>query len=206
MNIKLFQKVLILSPHTDDGELGAGGTIAKLVEQGSDVTYIAFSAPRLQLKKECKKSLDVLNITDFQILDFKARHFPELRQQILEILYKYNEKNEIDLVLTPSTNDLHQDHQTITNEALRSFKSSTILGYELPWNHIVFRENGFVSLADHHAQKKIDALWNYRSQIDQQKKYFDKEYLRSLMRAKGLKIGAQYAETFEVIKLVLYSS
>ena len=205
MKSSIFQEVLILSPHTDDGELGAGGTIAKLVEQGSNVTYIAFSAPRLQLKEECRKSLDVLNITNFQILDFKARHFPELRQQILEVLYKYNEKHEVDLVLTPSTNDLHQDHQTLTNEALRSFKSSTILGYELPWNLIEFRENCFVSLADHHAQKKIEALWSYQSQIKQQRKYFDEDYLRSLMRANGLKIGAKYAETFEVIKLVLYS-
>ena len=86
MKGNLFENVLVLSPHTDDGELGAGGTIAKLVEQGSQVTYFAFSAPRLQLKKECQKSLEILGITDFKIFDFKARHFPELRQQILEIL------------------------------------------------------------------------------------------------------------------------
>ncbi|MFW9934517.1 MAG: PIG-L deacetylase family protein [Candidatus Thorarchaeota archaeon] len=203
MNAQFFQKVLILSPHTDDGELGAGATIAKLVEQGSDITYFAFSAPRLQLKKECQKSLNVLGITDFKFFDFKARHFPELRQQILEILYRYNKKNTVDLVFTPSTNDLHQDHQTITNETLRSFKSSTILGYELPWNHIEFRENCFVALSEQHIQKKIDALWNYQSQIEQKRIYFDKEYLKSLLRANGLKIGVQYAETFEAIKLVL---
>jgi LmbE family N-acetylglucosaminyl deacetylase len=205
MKSKLFHKVLILSPHTDDGELGAGGTIAKLVEQGSDVTYFAFSAPRTQLREECQKSLEVLGITDFKIFDFKARHFPELRQQLLEILYKYNKKNKVDLVLTPSTNDLHQDHQTVTSEALRSFKSSTILGYELPWNHIEFRENCFVSLSTQHVNKKIKALWNYQSQIDQERKYFDKEYLRSLMMANGLKISVQFAETFEAIKLVFLS-
>ena len=203
MKVEIFHKVLVLSPHTDDGELGAGGTIAKLVEQGSQVTYFAFSAPRTQLKNECKKSLRVLGITDFQFYDFKARHFPELRQQILEVLYRYNKKNRVDLVFTPSTNDLHQDHQTITNEALRSFKSSTILGYELPWNHIVFRENCFVALTESHVEKKIEALWNYQSQIEQERKYFDKEYLRSLLRANGLKIGVQFAETFEAIKFVL---
>ena len=65
MNTKLFQKVLILSPHTDDGELGAGGTIAKFAEQGSELTYFAFSAPRAQLKNECKQSLRALGITDY---------------------------------------------------------------------------------------------------------------------------------------------
>jgi LmbE family N-acetylglucosaminyl deacetylase len=205
MKEEIFHKVLVLSPHTDDGELGAGGTIAKLVEQGSNVTYFAFSAPRRQLKEECQKSLDVLGITDFQIFDFKARHFPELRQQILEILYKYNKENEVELVLTPSTNDLHQDHQTITREALRSFKSSTILGYELPWNHIEFRENCFISLTEKHVQKKIDALWSYKSQIKQERIYFNKEYLRSLMIANGLKINVQFAETFEAIKFVFKS-
>ena len=206
MKVEIFHNVLVLSPHTDDGELGAGGTIAKLVEQGSNVTYFAFSAPRSQLKEECQKSLDVLGITDFKIFDFKARHFPELRQQILEVLYRYNKENTVDLLLTPSTNDLHQDHQTVTSEALRSFKSSTILGYELPWNHIEFRENCFVSLTSQHVKKKIEALWNYQSQIDQKRKYFDKEYIQSLMRAHGLKIGVQFAETYEAIKFVFKSS
>jgi len=55
MKRRLFDKVLVLSPHTDDGELGAGGTIVKLVENGSEVTYFALSAPREILKSECRR-------------------------------------------------------------------------------------------------------------------------------------------------------
>lgn len=203
MKSNMFRNVLVLSPHTDDGELGAGGTMAKLVENGSKVTYFAFSAPRALLKKECQKSLEILGVSEFEIFNIKVRHFPELRQQILDILYSHNKDTRVDLILTPSTTDLHQDHQTVTNEALRVFKESTILGYELPWNLIVFRENCFISLEEKHVQKKIDALWNYRSQIEAERQYFNKEYLRSLMRSRGLKIGEQYAEAFEAIKLVL---
>ncbi len=52
--------ILVLSPHTDDGELGAGGTIARFLEEGSDVHYVAFSAPRPELKEECIRSLKML--------------------------------------------------------------------------------------------------------------------------------------------------
>lgn len=202
--MNMFNKVLVLSPHTDDGELGAGGTIAKLVENGNEVRYFAFSAPREILKRECEKCLEVLGVKEFEIFGFEVRRFPEYRQEILEILFQYNKENEPDLVLTPSTNDLHQDHQTVTNEALRAFKRSTIFGYELPWNNIVFRENCFITLDERHVRKKIEALWNYETQISE-RHYFDKEYLRGLTRSRGAQIGEKYAEAFEAIKLVLSS-
>jgi LmbE family N-acetylglucosaminyl deacetylase len=200
----MFSNVLVLSPHTDDGELGAGGTIAKLVENGSQLNYFAFSAPREVLTEECIKALNVLGVETYKIFDFKVRYFPKQRQEILEILYDYNEKNKPDLVLTPSPNDLHQDHQTLTNEALRAFKHSTILGYELPWNNIIFRENCFITLEERHVKKKIEALWNYKSQISR-RHYFDKEYLIGLTRSRGIQIQEKYAEAFEAIKIVLSS-
>jgi len=202
MKRRLFDKVLVLSPHTDDGELGAGGTIVKLVENGSEVTCFALSAPREILKSECRRCLGVLGVKEFEIFDFEVRHFPESRQEILEILFQYDKEDRPELILTPCTNDLHQDHQTVTNEALRAFKRSTILGYELPWNNIVFRENCFISLEERHVQKKIEALWNYKTQISE-RHYFDREYLRGLTRSRGAQIGVKYAEAFEAIKLVL---
>ena len=203
MTNPVFEKVLVLSPHTDDGELGAGGTMAKLLERGSEITYFAFSAPKARLREECKKSLEVFGVRNYEIFDIQVRLFPGQRQKILDILYDYNRENQVDLVLTPSTNDLHQDHQTVTNEALRVFKESTILGYELPWNLIDFKENCFVSLEEHHVKKKISALWNYESQIQANRPYFNEKYLKSLMRAHGLKIRKVYAEAFEAMKLVL---
>ena len=62
------QNVLVLSPHTDDGELAAGGTLARFVEEGNEITYVALSAPRLELHEECAKCLDVLGVGDFTIL------------------------------------------------------------------------------------------------------------------------------------------
>jgi LmbE family N-acetylglucosaminyl deacetylase len=197
----MFKNILILSPHTDDGELAAGGSIARLVEEDANITYIALSAHRSELHEECRRCLNVLGVEDLIILDFPRRHFPQYRQEILQRLYDYNSEHDIDLVLTPSTKDLHQDHQTVTAEALRAFKHSTILGYELPWNHIAFNENCFVALEERHVEKKLEALSNYKTQ--KERHYFNAEYLRGLTRSRGVQIGEKYAEAFEVVKLVL---
>ena len=202
MRNHFFENILVISPHTDDGELAAGGTIGRFVEEGSNVTYLALSAPRQELHKECAECLEVLGVKEYFILDFPRRRFPEKRQEILQYLSDYNKEHRVvDLVLTPSTQDLHQDHQTVTNEVMRAFKHSTIFGYELPWNNIIFHENCFVALNEKHVEKKLEALTHYDTQ--KTRLYFDREYLHGLMRAKGLHIGEKYAESFEVIKLVL---
>jgi LmbE family N-acetylglucosaminyl deacetylase len=197
----VFGNVLVLSPHTDDGELASGGTIARFIESGCRVHFVAFSAWRQVLEDECEASLKTLGVEDYAILDFPRRHFLEKRQDILQYLYDLNKKHDFDLVLTPSTSDLHQDHQAVTNEALRAFKHSSILGYELPWNHIEFRENGFVSLQKKHLDRKLKALKCYETQHE--RPYFDKEYLIGLTRSRGLHVGVKYAEAYEVIKLIL---
>lgn len=196
-----FKRALVLSPHTDDGELGAGGTIAKLSEAGVDLTYFAFYASE-PLKRECRDSLKVIGVEKYEFFDFERRHFPSRRQEILQILWDYDKVNDIELVLVPSTDDLHQDHQTVTREAMRAFKNSTILGYGLPWNHISFMENCFVHISEEQLERKIRALLNYKSQMGKGKPYFEESYLRALAKTKGAQIGLEYAEAFEVIKLV----
>ncbi len=96
---------------------------------------------------------------------------------------------------------MHQDHQVITNEALRAFKQSTILGYEMPWNNILFRANCFIALREKDVEKKLQALRCYKTQIGR-RNYFEEDFLRGILRTRGTHIKAKYAEAFEVIKLV----
>lgn len=201
----IFKKGLVLSPHTDDGELGAGATIARFIEEGVKFLYLAFSAQHEQLRDECLQSLKIIGVDekDVTILDIPRRYFPKNRQKILQILYDIHKKENFDLVLTPSTKDLHQDHQVVTREALRIFKESTILGYELPWNHIDFTENCFVAIEESHLNKKLDALAQYVSQHKHH--YFSPQYVRSLAITRGGQIAMPYAESFELIKLVLFA-
>lgn len=202
-----FENVLVLSPHTDDAELGAGGTISRLIEEGSRVNYVAFSAPHEALVSECQRALKMLrtkeNGAHLSILKFERRKFHENRQAILQGLYDFNEENSPDLVLTPCRADVHQDHQTITSEVVRCFKRSSIFGYILRWNCIMIKEDVTIPLEDRHIKSKIAALSQYVSQ--RSRPYFDPEYQRQEAYVRGLGFPSHLAEAFEMIRLVFPS-
>jgi LmbE family N-acetylglucosaminyl deacetylase len=209
------QKVLILSPHTDDAELGAGGTIARFLDDAKDIVYIAFSGcetsvpdgmARDTLRKECLNSTREIGLSPeyVKILDYQVRLFPEHRQEILEDMIRLKHEYQPDLVLIPSSNDMHQDHSTIYWEALRAFKKeASIWGYEHPWNNLTFSTDIFVRLTEPQVERKIKALQAYESQITfSQKSYFDETNLRSLIYARGSQVDSRYAEAFELVRLV----
>jgi len=152
-----FGNVLVLSPHVDDGETGAGGTIAKLIESGSRVTCLAFWGEGT-LKEEFENSMNVLGVEDFRVLGFERRVMNAQRQHMLNLLYAYNSKNDVNLVFTPATSDTHQDHQTVTNEAIRAFTKCSILGYETPRNNACFNKTLFVRLKRRHVKAKVEAV------------------------------------------------
>ena len=194
-----FKRVLVLSPHTDDGEYGAGGTIARLVNEGAEVHYVAFSAPREELKDECIRATKLLGVKSTYIMNYPRRRFDENRQDILQTICDMEEKIKPDLVLIPSTRDIHQDHNVITKEASRGiFLNSSILGYEIPHNIRLF--NNSVGISSENLRKKVFALSQYKSQI--KRYYFDPEFINAWARFRGGQINSDYAECFEVIKII----
>ena len=204
-------RVLVLAPHTDDGELGCGGTISRMVEEGREVYYAAFSTaaesvpppfPPNILEKEVREGTKVLGIPAANLLVYKyrVRHLPDMRQEILEELVRM--KREIDpaTVFLPSAQDLHQDHQTIHIEGLRAFKTVTVLGYELPWNNLSFDYRHFCVLTREHVQTKVAALRCYQSQ--QHRPYTQEDFIWSWARTRGGQIMVEYAEAFDVLRWV----
>jgi LmbE family N-acetylglucosaminyl deacetylase len=207
----LFRKALILAAHTDD-EFGCAGTIARLIEAGSDVHCATFSRceesvpsgfPSDVLEKEWRRSTTRLGIPPdhLQLFDFRVRHFPHFRQDILEQLVLLRKQIQPDIVFLPSSSDIHQDHQTISIEGLRAFKHSTVLGYELPMNTISFHHACFIRLEEHHLQAKIESMLCYESQTF--RNYRDAEFLQGLARVRGVQINTEYAEAFEVLRWVV---
>lgn len=209
----MFSTVLILSPHTDDGEIGAGGTIVRFVEDGKEIYYVAFSScevsvpkrfPEDILRMECKKATNVLGINPENVIlmDYEVRTFPLHRQEILDDIIALNKQIKPDLVLVPSSNDIHQDHQTIYAEALRAFKkTSSIWGYEHPWNNLTFTTDIFVKLEEKHIEKKIEAMRQYKSQDF--RTYFDEKYIKALAFTRGAQVDYLFAETFELVRLLV---
>ena len=174
--IENFKNILVLAPHTDDGELGCGGTISRLLEsKNKNVFYAAFSTAEDSLPKNMPKDtlkIEVVNATkrlgisreNLFIYNYKVRKLNYVRQEILEELVKLKVKLSIDLVFMPSLNDIHQDHSTIAIEGLRAFKNTTILGYELIWNNLKFNTTSFIKLKKSHVKNKALALCEYESQ------------------------------------------
>ncbi len=207
-----FKKTLVLAPHTDDGEFGCGGSIARFIEEKKEVFYVAFSTaeesvppnfPRDILRKEVKEATAKLGIKKSNLMLFKyeVRNFPSFRQEILDDMIKLNNKIKPDIVFLPSTKDTHQDHQVITDEGFRAFKKITMLGYEIPWNNLTFDTNAFIFLEDRHLEKKLTSLECYLSQFG--RTYATEKFIKSLAVTRGAQIGTKYAETFEVIRWVL---
>ena len=211
--LKNINSILILAPHTDDGEFGCGATIAKFIKQEKkEVYYAAFSLseesvpppfPKDILENEVKAATAELGITPDHLLlyRYKVRNFAQHRQEILEDLVKLNRELKPDLVFMPSMNDLHQDHTTVAQEGLRAFKKTSILCYELPWNNITFSTNCFISLTEDELNYKVKALDCYNSQKG--RNYASEEYIRALAITRGTQIGTRYAEVFEVIRWVI---
>ena len=203
--------VLVLAPHTDDGEFGCGGTIAKCVRLGIRVDYVAFSAaeesvpagfPKDVLRHEVIDATSKLRLKPehVRVLSYPERKFPSYRQDILENMIELKRTLDPAMVMCPSRFDIHQDHRVIADEAVRAFKDRTILGYEMPWNNLSITTSCFSVLAEQDIDTKIEAVGCYMSQSFRE--YINPEFIRGLARVRGAQIGVHYAEVFEIVRVV----
>jgi LmbE family N-acetylglucosaminyl deacetylase len=209
--IELGGRALVLGAHADD-EFGCAGTIPRMVESGAEVHYACFSSceesvpegwDRDVLRREVRDAVKLLSIPEqnFYLFDFRVRHFPAHRQELLEELVKLRKRIDPQLVFVPAMSDMHQDHGVVAREGLRAFKHASVLGYELPMNTISFQHACFIRLEERHLQVKIDHAAAYRSQAF--RSYLQPEFIRSLALVRGVQINQPAAEAFEVIRTVI---
>jgi LmbE family N-acetylglucosaminyl deacetylase len=206
------KRVLVLSPHIDDGEFGCGGTVARLSRQGHEVYYAAFSTaeasvppgyPPNILEIEVREATQHLGIDPQRLFIYRyaVRTLGEHRQEILEEMVRLKRELMPDMVFLPCSHDLHQDHETVTREGLRAFRTGTLLGYEMPRNNITFTAQSFVAISEEDLSHKISALKCYESQ--KFRGYTDERYVRALALTRGMQIGVDLAEAFEVLRWVM---
>jgi len=207
-----YKKALVLAPHTDDGEFGCGGTISRLIREGCDIMYVAFSDCRESVPEGFAKDIlasEMRNATaslgiepgNVRLLNYQVRYFNRDRQAILEDLVKIKKEYNPDVIFTPCTMDFHQDHATITNEAIRAYKTKSIFGYELPWNNLTLPSQAIIKLEKEDIDNKITAISKYESQTG--RGYSSPEFLKSLSITRATRIGVANAEAFEVIRYIL---
>ena len=200
------KKILTLAAHTDDVEIGVGASLYKFKE--ADVKVIAFSlAPGEDVTHEFENSMELLKNewsrkgnVEYDLHKMQIRELGYDRQQILDILYEEAWGNDYDLVFCPSSFDTHQDHAVVRDECFRAFKKTTILGYEMPWNNRTFDSDVFVEVSEQNLQSKLKHFDCYKSQVS--RRFFSEDYITSMAKYRGYQAGVEYAEAFELIRMV----
>lgn len=210
------KRVLVLSPHADDAELGCGASIARFLGEDRDVFCAAFSTceeslpkgfPKDCLEHELRDAAETLGIPPDNVFvyHYPVRKLSYHRQEVLDTLIDLRQQIGPDLVLLPSVGDQHQDHQTLVAEGIRAFRNShgrtTILSYEMPWNHLSFPAQAFISVSAAQVRAKLRALRCYKSQAD--RPYFSRDFIRALAVVRGMQVGTKYAEAFEILRIAL---
>jgi LmbE family N-acetylglucosaminyl deacetylase len=200
------KRICFIGAHPDDIELGCGALIGSLQDKES-ITCVTLSDNQknpllVNLVKEYSASMSALGIlTKNTILEkFETRRFPAQRQDILEYLIKLNRTLNPDIVFVHTRSDLHQDHNTVTEECLRAFRSITVLGYDVIRSSYGFFPNLLTSVSESDVKQKIDALAQYKTYSG--KYYFDPEVTRATLIRNGALCECKYAEGFETLRII----
>ena len=200
------KKVLFLGAHPDDIEIGCGALIHHIVEQ-TDILCVTLSDnqknPDLKnVKDEHLRSMKVLGVPDEKVVfgPFTTRVFPDARQEILEYFLDLRRTFQPDLIFVHSKQDVHQDHLTMTDEALRAYRGITVLGFDVVRSSYGFFPHFLVEVTEEDVNKKIEALSQYETYRDRY--YFNSELTRSIMVRHGALAEIPFAEGFDILRIV----
>jgi LmbE family N-acetylglucosaminyl deacetylase len=200
------KRVLFLGAHPDDIELGCGALLHHIVKK-TDVLCVTLSDnqknPDLQkVKIEHVRSMKILGVPEEKIVfgPFQTRIFPDSRQEILEYFLKLRKEFQPDLIFTHTKQDVHQDHNTMTQEALRAFRGITVLGFDVVRSSHGFFPDFLVEVTEEDVNKKIEALIKYETYRDRY--YFNSELTRSIMVRHGALAERPFAEGFDILRIV----
>ena len=200
------KRVLFVGAHPDDIELGCGALLHQIAQK-SEVLCVTLSDnqknPLLKnLVNEHYASMDTLGVPRERVIleSFTTRTFPDARQEILEYLLRLRRDFQPDIVFTHTQQDIHQDHNAVTGEALRAYRGITVLGFDVVRSSHGFFPNFFVAVSEEDVQKKLAALGQYKTYQD--KYYFQQELLRATMVRHGALAEHTYAEGFDILRVV----
>ncbi|MGI8829877.1 MAG: PIG-L deacetylase family protein [Candidatus Limnocylindria bacterium] len=203
-------RVLCLGAHSDDIEIGAGGTILKLLASrpGIVVDWVVLAASGVR-EEEARASAArfLVNAAERTVVirQFRERFFPQATTDLKEYFDELGRTLGPDLVICPTRADAHQDHRTVAELTASTFRDQLILEYEIPkYDGDLGRPSVFVHVDEATAQEKTRLLIEgFPTQRD--RPWFTEETFRALMRLRGVESKAPrgYAEAFHCRKMVL---
>jgi LmbE family N-acetylglucosaminyl deacetylase len=203
-------KVLCLGAHSDDIEIGCGGTILKLIRERriAEIRWIVLSSDAIR-KREAERSakafLAGVAVQQTVVQQFKDGFFPYVGGMIKEYFESLKRDGRPDLVFTHFRADLHQDHRLVSDLTWNTFRDHLILEYEIPkYDADLGAPNTFVHLDEGLCRRKVrKILANFKTQAENQ--WFTEETFMAILRIRGIESNAPsgYAEAFHCRKQIL---
>ncbi len=203
------QQVLCLGAHSDDIEIGCGGTLLKLIEMYPDLSvfWVVFGATDERKKEAIKSAEDFLSPVKRKkiiVKGFKDGFFPYIGAEIKSYFEELKQEINPSLILTHYREDLHQDHRLLSELTWNTFRNHLIWEYEIPkYDGDLGSPNIFVHLSKSICQQKLRHLMKH-FQTQTNKQWFTEETFSSILRIRGIESNAteQYAEGFYCHKIV----
>ena len=202
--------VLCLGAHSDDIEIGAGGTLLSMQERGVrlNVHWCVLSGSgerESEARASASEFLSAAQGSEIEVMAFRDGFFPEQGDAIKSWFTALRDRVDPDLILTHRKGDAHQDHRHVCRLTWNTFRNHCILEYEIPkWDGDMGQPNLYVPISASALKRKIDLLIaHFGSQ--RSKQWFDSETFLGLARLRGIECRApeRYAEAFVGRKLAL---
>lgn len=200
------KKVCFIGAHPDDIEIGCGALIAHIASQ-TEVKCVTLSDnqknPQLKnVVKEHYNSMAVLGVPKENVIvgQFETRCFPDQRQEILEYMITLNNEFHPEIVFVHTKADIHQDHATVTGEALRAFRGTTVMGFDVIRSSYGFFPSFLVEVTETDVEKKIAAMAEYHTY--ESKYYFDPAVTRATLIRHGALAERKFAEGFDILRII----
>jgi LmbE family N-acetylglucosaminyl deacetylase len=195
--------LLFLGAHSDDIEIGCGGTVLRLIREypNISITWVVLSAPgerRNEAQQSAEQFLKDVTRKKIMIQDFKDGYFPSNVAAIKDVFENLKDSESPDLIFTHCRNDLHQDHRQICELTWNTWRSHFILEYEIPkYDGDLGSPNFFITLDHELSKRKIDLLMQF-FQTQNNKHWFTPDTFNAILRLRGIecKSPSGYAESF----------
>ena len=203
-------RILCLGAHSDDIEIGCGGTIINLLTKYSHVAiyWVVFSAnPERETEAKTSAGKFLVNAESSTIIvkNFRDSFFPFIGSTIKEFFEELKKEFYPDIIFTHNQNDRHQDHRLVSDLTWNTFRDHLILEYEIPkYDGDLGSPNLFVHLDEPVVHAKIEGILNcFKSQANN--RWFSQELFMSILRVRGIECNASsgFAEAFYCRKMII---
>lgn len=201
--------LLCLGAHSDDIEIGCGGTILRLCAEHPDceIHWVVFSGEgaRAVEADQSARTFAGQRLKGLSLKQFRDGFMPYSGLEIKQFFESELKRTSPDLIFTHQRNDLHQDHRLISELTLNTFRDHFILEYEIPkYDGDLGQPTVYVPFENDEQIRKVENLLKmFPSQ--RSKRWFDEKTFLALMRLRGMECNASsgHAEGFYARKLVI---